>query len=74
METNSRHSGTRNLEAESIRSRAERGWCLNLKLKLNTATEGRWSNVHDTLIGEYFILHSWWDWEPVKRLKLRSGR
>ena len=27
-----------------------------------------------TYIREYFLLNSLWDWEPVERLKLRSGR
>ena len=65
----------RNLKAETdnIRSRAEstRG-CVKLK----TVTKIRWSNVHNTFIAltdlaesVYFVLISWWDWEPVERLK-----
>ena len=43
--TNSGESGARNLEAESIRSRAEStGGCVKLK----TVTEIVWSSAHDT--------------------------
>ena len=43
---NSRESGTTNMEAESIKSRAEStGGCVKLK----TVTEIRWSSAHETL-------------------------
>ena len=60
-------SGARNLEAESIRSRAESmGGCVKLKI----VTEIRQSNACDTFIAEsvYFV-HSLLDWEPLEKLK-----
>ena len=54
--TNSGESCARNLEAESIRSRAEStGGCVKLKI----ATEIRRSGAHDTFIAEsvYLVLH-----------------
>ena len=54
--TNSRESGARNLEAESIRSGAEStGGCVKLK----TVTEIRWNSAHDTFIAEsvYLVLN-----------------
>ena len=59
-ETNSGKSGTRNLEAESIGSRAEStGECV----KLETGTEIRRSSARDTLVAEsvYSVLNSLWD-------------
>ena len=56
-----------NLEAESIRSRAEStGGCEKLK----TVTDIRRSSSHDTFIAEsvYLVLNSLLDWEPVERL------
>ena len=53
--TNRGESGARNLEAESIRSRAETtGGCVKLK----TITEIRWSSARDTFIAEgvYLVL------------------
>ena len=64
MGTNSGESGVRNLEAESIRRRAEStGTCVKLK----TVTEIRQSSAHDTFMAEsvYLALNSLWDWEPV---------
>ena len=47
--TNSGHSGARNLDTESLRSRAEStGGCVKLK----TVTEIRRSSAHDTFIAE----------------------
>ena len=69
--TNSGESGMKNLEAESIRSRAEStGGCVKLK----TVTEIRWSSVHDTFIAEsvYLVLNYLLNREPVERLKHRS--
>ena len=57
----------KNLEAESIRSRAESmGGCVKLKI----VTEIRQSNACDTFIAEsvYFV-HSLLDWEPLEKLK-----
>ena len=69
--TNSGKSGARNLEAESIRSRAEsttRG-CV----KLNTITEIRRSSARDTFIAQsvYLVLNSLLDWQPMEKLKQR---
>ena len=69
--TCSGESGVRNLEAESIRSRADsttRG-CV----KLNTITEIRRSNARDTFIAQsvYLVLNSLLDWQPMKKLKQR---
>ena len=64
-------SGGWNLEAESIRGRAEStGECVQWK----TVTEVRWSSARDTFIAEsvHFVLNSLWDWEPVERWKHRS--
>ena len=61
-------SGARNLEADSIRSRAESpGGCVKLK----RVTEIGWSNARDTFIAEsvYLVLNSLLDWEPVEKLK-----
>ena len=70
--TDSGKSGARNLEAESIRGRAEStGRCVQRK----TVTEVRRSSAaRDTFIAEsvHFVLNSLWDWEPVERLKHRS--
>ena len=55
--TNGGESGARNLEAESIRSRAEStGGCVKLK----TVTEIRRSSARDTVIAEsvYLVLKS----------------
>ena len=70
MGTNSEESGVRNLEAESIRSRAE-SMCVFVKLK--TITEIRESSACDTFIAEsvYLVLNSVLDWEPVEKLKQR---
>ena len=60
----------KNLEAESIRRRAEStGTCVKLK----TVTEIRRSSAHATFIAEsvYLVLNPLWDWEPVKILKER---
>ena len=64
-------SGTTNLEAESLRSKADStGGCVNLK----TVTEIRRSSVRDTVIAEsvYLVLNSLWDWQPAERLKQES--
>ena len=69
--TNSGESGAKNLEAESIRSRAEStGGCVKLK----TVTETIRSIELDTIIANsvYLVLNSLLDWEPVQRLKQRS--
>jgi len=66
--TNSGECGARNLEAESIRRRAESaGGCVKLK----TFTEIRRSSARDICIAEsgYFVLHSLLYWEPVEKLK-----
>ena len=55
--TNSRESGAKNLEAESIRSQTESmGGCVKLK----TATEIRWSSTCDMFIAEsvYLVVNS----------------
>ena len=69
--TNSGESGARNLEAESIRSRAE---STGGRVKLKTVTEIRRSSARDTFIAEnvYLVLNSLWNWESVERLKKRS--
>ena len=70
MGTNSRESGARNLEAESVRSRVESmGGCVKLK----TVTDIRQSSTHDTFIAErvYLVLNSLLDWKPVEKLKQR---
>ena len=55
-----RTNNARNLEAESIRSRAEStGWCVKLK----TVTEIRQS--------VYLVPHSLLDWEPMEKLNQR---
>ena len=62
---------SRNLEAESIRNRAEiTGGCVELK----TVTEIRQSSAHYTFLAEsvYLVLNSSWHWKPVERLKQRS--
>ena len=68
--TNSGQSGARNLEAESIRSRAE---STGGRVKLKTVTEIRRSSARDTFIAEnvYLVLNSLLDWEPVEKLKER---
>ena len=69
--TNSEESGARNLEAESIRSRAETtGWCVKLK----TVPEIRQNSARDTFIAEsvYLVLNPLLHWEPMERLKQRS--
>ena len=61
MGINSGESGIRNLEAESIRSRAESaGRCVKLKI----VTEIRQSSAHDSLIAEsvYLVLNSLLAW------------
>ena len=69
--TNSGKSGTRNLEADSIRGRAEstgRG----VKLKtVKTQREDGAVNVIETLVAEnvYLGLNPLWDWKPVERFK-----
>ena len=68
--TSDGESGARNLEAESIRSRAENTeGCI----KLTTVTEIRWSSGRDTFTAEsvYLVLNSMLDWEPVEKLKER---
>ena len=68
---NSEESGARDLEAESMRSRAEStGGCV----KLNILTDIRRSSASGTLIVEsvYFVLNALLNWEPVERLKQRS--
>ena len=65
--TNSGESGARNLEAESIRRRAEStGGCVKLK----TVTE---ISARDTFIAEsvYLVLNSSLDRKPVEKLKQR---
>ena len=63
--TNSEKSGTRNLEAESITSRAE---SMGGGVKLKTATEIRRSSVRNTFIAEsvYLVLNSLRNREPVE--------
>ena len=60
-----------NLEAESIRSRAE---STGGSVELKTVTEIRWSSACDTVVAQsvYLVLNSLLDWEPVDRLKQRS--
>ena len=60
-----------NLEAESIRSRAD---STVRCVKLKTVTEIRRSRTCDIFIAEcvYLVLNSLWDWEPVERLTERS--
>ena len=60
----------KNLEAESIRRRAE---STGMRVKLKTVTEIRWTSAHDTFIAEnvYLVLNPLWDWESVKILKER---
>ena len=68
--TSDGESGARNLEAESIRSRAENTeGCI----KLTTVTEIRWSSARDTVITEsvYLVLNSFLDWKPAEKLKQR---
>ena len=68
--TNSGESGVKNLEPESIRSRAESaGRCVKVK----TVTEIRQSSAHDTFIAEsvYLVLNSLLAWKPVEKLKQR---
>ena len=67
VRTNSGESGAKNLEAESIRSRAEStGGCVKLK----TVTEILRSTERDTVIANsvYLVLNSLLDWEAVERL------
>ena len=67
----SAESSTRNLEAESIRSRSEStGGCVKLK----TVTLIRQSSARGTSITEsvYLVLKSLWGWDPVERLKQRN--
>ena len=68
--TNSGESSARNLETESIRSRAE---STGGHVKLKTVTEIRWSSACDTFIAEsvYLVLSSLLDWKPVEKLKQR---
>ena len=63
-----RESGARNLEAESIRSRAEStGGCVKLK----TVTEIRRSSARDAVIAErvYRVLNSLLDRKSVEMFK-----
>ena len=65
-EPNRRKFNMRNLETESIRSRAEStGGCVKLK----TDTEIRRSSACNTMIAEtvYLVLNSLCDWEPMDR-------
>ena len=60
-----------NLEAESIRSRAEStGGCVNLKI----VTEIRRSSARDIYVAESvsLVLNSLLGWGPVEKLKQRS--
>ena len=68
--TNSGESGTRNLEAGSIRSGAESA---GGRVKLKTVTEIGRSSARDAFIAEsvYLVLNSLLDWEPVEKLKHR---
>ena len=69
--TNSGESGVSNLEAESIRGRAEStGGCAKMK----TVTDIRRSSSRDTFIAEsvYLVLNSLLDWEPLERLKQKT--
>ena len=70
METSSGKSGARNLEADSIRSRAE---STGGRVKLKTVTEIRRSSICDAFIAEsvYLVLNSLLDWKPVEKLKKR---
>ena len=60
-----------NLEAESIRSRAE---STGGSVELKTVTVIRWSSACDTFLAlsVYLVLNSLLDWEPVDRLKQRN--
>ena len=64
MGTNSRKSGTKNLEAESIRNRME---SMGRHAMLKTVIEIRWSLAHNTFIAEsvYLALNSLWDWDHI---------
>ena len=67
----SKKSGTRNMEAESVRNRTEStGGCVKLK----TVTEIRRSTARDTFRADSvdLVLNSLWNWEPEQRLKQRS--
>ena len=66
--TNSGESGARNLEAESIRSGAER---TGGHVKWKTVTEIRRSSVRDIFIAEsvYLVLNSLPDWKRVEKFK-----
>ena len=69
--TNRGKSGSRNLGAESTRSRAEStGGCV----KLSTVTDITRNSARDTFIADsvYFVVRSLCAWEPVLRLKERS--
>ena len=70
VETSSGESGARNLEAESIRSRAE---STGGRVKLMTVTDIRRSSICDAFIAEsvYLVLNSLLDWKPVEKLKQR---
>ena len=57
----------RNLEAESIRSGAERA---KGRVKLKTVTEVRRSSARDTFIAES-VLNSLLDWKLMEKLKQR---
>ena len=60
----------KNLEAESIRRRAE---STGMRVKLKTVTEIRWSSAHDAFIADsvYLVLNSLSDREPLDKLKKR---
>ena len=66
--TNNGESGARNLEAESIRSRAE---STGGRVKWKTVREVRRNSARDTFIAEkvYLVLNSLLDWEPLEKLK-----
>ena len=69
--TNRGKSDSRNLGAESTRSRTEStGECV----KLNAVTDITRNSARETFIADsvYFVLRSLWAWEPVLRLKKSS--
>ena len=74
--TNREKSGSRNLGAESTRSRAEStGGCVKLNtVKLNTVTDITRNSARDTFIADsvYFVVRSLCAWEPVLRLKKKE--
>ena len=71
MGTNSGESGARNLEAESIRNRAEE---YKRVCKVEDIDRNNMCSARDTFTAEsvYLVLNSLLDWEPVERWKQRN--